>query len=324
MLFVFLCLLIFWYLTSNSGAPAVKIMKEKGWAPGQALGLTIRALDPPSPFAAITHPETFATAASTLATKSISISERLQRDRQGMLLPVAFVPGPVMQEQCAVLTWQHIAEGMVTMTEYAFSELGQVHEWDSANARWVQEIFHWTHFHSQMTQLDCLPRELQLGMHSAGTGQKWVETMQTLRNHRTYFWKWDDNYSKVYLRHVGALWKTLELAMNQAKLDLDFCFFFCSAVMDLLAAVDSGGMTFVPVLGNTGSQGTAGSSSASAQRLTFQARVRYRAQGRVAAQRYRTLTRHQANSISLLRPNLAARGVLPGAPSSSARVFRRR
>ena len=98
--------------------------------------------------------------------------------------------------------------------------------------------------------------------------------------------------------------------MNCAELDLEFCLFFCSQVMEALNWADCGSMSFVPILKTTMSLSS--SSTASTQAQGFQARVRYRAQGLKPEQRYRhKVTRTQSRSHLLLHPFLAAQGILP-------------
>ena len=73
--------------------------------------------------------------------------------------------------------------------------------------------------------------------------------------------------------------------------------------MNALKEYDCGSMTFVPIF--TGE--------------SFQARVRYRAQGLRPEQRYRGKATHsQVRNISLLRPFLAAEGI---APASGSRII---
>ena len=146
---------------------------------------------------------------------------------------------------------------------------------------------------------------------------QWTRTLETLIEYRPFYWKFDEHYAKEFLRHVGTLWKTMEVAMNHSDLEFDFILFFCSQIMDGLYNINCGSMSFVPLL-NTASSSSA-SSAAGVQPLAFTKKVRYKAEGRNPAAKYhgRKLTRRQRESLSLLRPFLAARGELPGASRST-------
>ena len=137
--------------------------------------------------------------------------------------------------------------------------------------------------------------------------------MAALLAQQTHDWKGDAGSTKQYLRLLGSLWKTLEVAINNAHLPLDFCLFFCSQVMDALWWVDAGSMIFVPSL-----KSSSPSSASSAQVLSFEPRVKYRAQGTKPDKRYpHTVTWTQSHGLFLLRPFLAATGVLPASSASS-------
>jgi len=109
----------------------------------------------------------------------------------------------------------------------------------------------------------------------------------------------------------------MEVAMNHSSLDIDFMLFFCGQIMDGLYDIDVGSMSFVPLL-NTASSSSA-SSAAGVQALAFTKKVRYKAEGRDPSKKYhgKKLTLRQRESLSLLRPFLAARGELPGASRST-------
>ena len=199
------------------------------------------------------------------------------------------------------------------MTAFHFSDFGTVCDWDDLSGSWLQEKFDWGYLHVRLAQRSNLPFELQQGMDVAGNGDKWTDTMAALLAQQTHDWKGDAGSTKQYLRLVGSLWKTLEVAINNAHLPLDFCLFFCSQVMDALWWGDAGSMSFVPSL-----KSSSPSSASSAQVLSFEPRVRYRAQGTMPEKRYRhKVTRTQSHGLFLLRPFLAAEGVLPAASASS-------
>ena len=125
-------------------------------------------------------------------------------------------------------------------------------------------------------------------------------------------------WKEAYRRYVGTMWKTLEVAMNHADLKLDFCVFFCSQVMQALQQSECGGMSFVPILKVT--PNSTSSAAGSVAVPIFLARVRYRAEGHKPGVRYRQkVTRTQSRSDFLLRPFLAAQGVLPSTSASSRR-----
>ena len=123
-------------------------------------------------------------------------------------------------------------------------------------------------------------------------------------------WKQD------YLRLVGKLWKTLEVAMNECDLDLAFCTFFCSQVMDGLRAVEGSCMSFLPTLEAFAPVPEAASASLrggpAAVSTPTKTRVRYRPQGLRPDKRYGAkTTRKQLQTSRLARPFEAARGVPP-------------
>ena len=168
----------------------------------------------------------------------------------------------------------------------------------------MQEQFHWGLLHVRLCKSRCLPLQLQQGLNAASNEDKWSNTMKALLDYETYSWRLSKQYRKEYEKQVGVLWKTLEVAMNCAELDLKFCVFFCSQVMEALKWVHCGLMTFVPTLERN--------STGSREPQRFRAQVRYRPEGQDATKRYRhKVTRTQSREGLLLRPFEAARGILP-------------
>ena len=93
--------------------------------------------------------------------------------------------------------------------------------------------------------------------------------------------------------------------MNHAEVDLAFCVFVCSKVMEACSVADCGYMFLTPIL-----EPITTSSSRQVQR--FQAKFRYRAQGRDPKERYRQkATQIQLQRGELRRPFLAAKGIAP-------------
>ena len=64
--------------------------------------------------------------------------------------------------------------------------------------------------------------------------------MQTLLSYQTYDWRLRNEYFDDYRVYVSRLWKTLEFAMNEAEVDLAFCVFVCSKVMEACRIADCG------------------------------------------------------------------------------------
>ena len=82
--------------------------------------------------------------------------------------------------------------------------------------------------------------------------------------------------------------------------------------MASLRAADTGGMTFVPLLETTENPDNGGE-----QIHRFRAKVRFKGEGMVAPKKYHNaITGRQRQSITVLRPYMAARGLLPVIPSS--------
>jgi hypothetical protein len=138
--------------------------------------------------------------------------------------------------------------------------------------------------------------------------------MNTLLAYAPCDWPYDGTDGGMkredFLYYVGGLWKNLEIAMNRTDLDVAFCHFFCSQVMNAVEEEDCGGMSFTPVLSSASSSSSSGAALAPVQHFTN--KVRYKPQGRVPDQRYRNKATHSQRSSGLLsRPVQAARGVLP-------------
>ena len=167
--------------------------------------------------------------------------------------------------------------------------------------------------HHKCQHVKNLPRELEDGIRQAGSEcySYWERYWQECIKRLTLWEKGGRWEQKDYDKSIGHCWKTLEIGMNAAKLDLSFILFFCTKVMRDLCWLYSGGMTFLPTLDSQLT--TSSSSSAAAAAAQFTSKVRYRAQGKDPTKRYRGsgLTRNQASGIYSLRPWLAAQGILP-------------
>ena len=281
-----------------------------GWTRGQGLGRApsaaqgVRSFQTPGQCSASLQAEMWATLAGTIGSKKKELNRRIKRSRDGCPVPVRFTPGPVLEATLEPVTWHELSQALITMTEYGFSENGVVHVLNSSSKMYVQEQFHWGFLHVRLCKSRCLPLELQEGMNAASNEDKWSNTMKALLDYETYSWRLSEEYRKEYVKQVGVLWKTLEVAINRAKIDLKFCLFFCNQVMEALNWVNCGLMSFVPRL-ETNSTG-----SRQAQR--FQAKVRYKGEGLDAMKRYRhKVTRTQSRERVLLRPFQAAKGILP-------------
>ena len=273
-----------------------------GLAPTAAQG--VRSFQTAWQFSASSHAEMWATLAGTKALRKKELNRRIKRFHDGCPVPVRFTPGPVLEPTLAPVSWHELSQALVTMTEYAFSESGAVHVLDSLSENYVQEQFHWGFLHVRLCKSRCLPLELQEGMNAASNEDKWSNTMKALLDYETSSWRFSEEYRKEYVKQVGVLWKTLEVAINCAEIDLKFCVFFCNQVMEALNWVNCGLMSFVPRL-ETNSTG-------STQAQGFQAQVRYKGQGLDPRERYRhKVTRTQSRQRLLLRPFQAAKGILP-------------
>ena len=292
-------------------------MFNSGWQRGETLGATAIPLHamPLSMFADRVG-EMFETAAHTKAQKISELHVRIKRDHEGRIICVPFTDGFMLDSAVVPLTWNQLIAALVAMTEFAFSQNGRVYEWNCLTENWPQEQFHWTFCHLRLSTVRCLPIELQEGMNLAGNGNIWSSTMGGLLSYDTYAWSCDAFWTKQYLVFVGRLWKTLEVAMNKAQLPLEFCLFVCGQIMAALEWLDGSSMSFVPVLQSVSSDSLNSASTAHVRQ--FQGKVRYRPQGLIGSKRYRgKLTWQQSNTLVLLRPFAAARGVLPGVSSGS-------
>lgn len=259
----------------------------------------------------------FHSLASARGERCKDLHDRLKRNRDGTLVPVRYQQGPSILATVKPLMWNDLAQALLAMTQYAFSSSGFVFLFDFLSGDRVREMFHWSSLHQMMKIMYFLPSEMQVGLAAAQRSLFWTSTLETLLEYSPFAWKFDEYYAKEFLKHVGTLWKTLEVAMNNADLQFDFIIFFCSQLMDGLSDIDCGGMSFVPLL-NTAPSPSA-SSSAGVQPLAFTKKVRYKAQGRVPSKKYpgKKLTVSQRESLTLLRPFLAAHGQLPSANRSS-------
>ena len=281
-------------------------MFSMGWQRGQSLGRdatsqeVVQTHSAHSDFSESHHPQMWSTCAGTLSAKGTEVSERVKRSHDGVPKPVLFIPGPVSGSTVVPVQWSELSQALVAMTEYGFSDNRVVHVVDSLSGECLEKEFSWGHIHTKLCHFSSLPDDLQRGLNVARKEAFWKETMEALLAHRTYDWKWDKIWVREYQTLVGKLWKTLEVAMNAARLSLDFCLLFCSEVMNALKRYDCGSMTFVPIFKGE----------------SFQAKVRYRAQGLKPEQRYRGKATHsQVRNISLLRPFLAAEGIVPASGS---------
>ena len=300
------------------GVAAVKLIFRMGWQPGQRLvynPIFLEAENCNDTFRTLsqeTHPQMWLTLAGTLASKGNDLCDRLQRHEDGRLKPVLLTLVDTVEATGQHLTWPAIPKALVEMTAFHFSDCGILYEWDDQNGSCEQENFEWGYLHDRLSQRTNLPLELQRGMDVAKNGDKWTNTMAALLAEQTRHWKENPDSSRQYLKHIGTLWKTLEVAINNANMSLDLCVFFCKQVMDALWWADGGSMSFTPSL-----KPSSASSASSAQVCSFEPRVRYRAQGTKPDKRYPgTVTWTQAHNLFLSRPFFAASGVLP---ASSAR-----
>jgi hypothetical protein len=142
-------------------------------------------------------------------------------------------------------------------------------------------------------------------MKNANNGELWESIMQILLSYQTYDWRLRNEYFEQYRLYISRLWKTLEFAMNHAEVDLAFCVFVCSKVMEACRIADCGSMFLNPVLEPM-------TTSSSRQEQRFQAKFRYRAKGRDPEERYRLMATYgQVQRGELLRPFLAAQGIAP-------------
>ena len=284
-------------------------MFRMGWQRGQNLGRDgksekmVQRRSGHSDFSEAQHPEMWWTFAGTLSARGTEIFQRVKRNHEGVPKEVVFIPGPVFVSTVGPVQWSELSKALVEMTEYGFSENPVVHDINYFTGESLEQEFSWGNIHRRLCDINSLPEDLQRGFNAARNEAFGKKTMEALLAYQTHYWKWNTYWVREYQTLVGTLWKTLEKAMNAAGLSLDFCLFFCSEVMNALKEYDCGSMTFVPIF--TGE--------------SFQARVRYRAQGLRPEQRYRGKATHsQVRNISLLRPFLAAEGI---APASGSRII---
>ena len=282
------------------------MMQSWGWEPGQELGRNVGAIDDmvetPAEFNAVSHPYFFSALARTRGRWKEDVQHRIKRRRDGTCRPVLFTQGEVLEP---VLTWKQLLDALIEMTEFGFSRSGLVHKLDSMSENHEQQEFVWQSTHFLLCRRQCLPLELKRGMKNADNGEFWESIMQTLLSYQTYDWRLRNEYFLQYREYISRLWKTLEKAMNHAEVDLAFCVFVCSKVMEACRIADCGNMFLNPVLEPM-------STSSSRQGQRFQAKFRYRAKGRDPAERYRQMATYgQLQRGALLRPFLAAQGIAP-------------
>ena len=282
------------------------MMQNWGWEPGKELGRNVTPtadmVETSEEFTAASHPHFFLAAAQTGGRRQEEVHHRIKRMRDGTCKPVLFTQGEVLEP---VLTWKQLIDALIEMTEFGFSRSGLVHVLDTSSERYEQQQFGWQLNHFLLCKRQCLPFELKRGMEYADNGDLWESTMQSLLSYETYDWRLKNDYFLQYQLYISRLWKTLEFAMNHAEVDLAFCVFVCSKVMEACSVADCGYMFLNPVL-----EPITTSSSRQVQR--FQAKFRYRAQGRDPKERYRQkATQIQLQRGELRRPFLAAKGIAP-------------
>ena len=281
-------------------------MQSWGWEPGQELGRNAAAIvdimETPTEFNAASHPYFFSALARTRGKRTEEVHHRIKRRHDGTCRPVLFTQGEVLEP---VLTWKQLLDALIEMTEFGFSRSGLVHKLDSLSENNEQQQFVWQSTHFLLCRRQCLPSELKRGMKNADNGELWESTMQTLLSYETYDWRLRTEYFEDYRVYVSRLWKTLEFAMNEAEVDLAFCVFVCSKVMEACRIADCGSMFLNPVLEPI-------TTSSSRQEQRFRAKFRYRAKGRDPQERYRQMATYgQVQRGELLRPFLAAQGIAP-------------
>ena len=279
-------------------------MQSWGWEPGQELGRNVAAIDDmvetPTEFNAASHPYFFSALARTRGKRTEDVHHRIKRRHDGTCRPVLFTQGEVLEP---VLTWKQLLDALIEMTEFGFSRSGLVHMLDSFSKNYEQQQFVWQNTHFLFCRRQCLPSELRRGMKNADNGELWESIMQTLLSYQTYDWRLRNEYFEQYRLYISQLWKTLEFAMNKAGVDLAFCIFICSKVMEACKVADCGNMFLTPVLELA---------TTSRREQRFQAKFRYRAKGRDPEERYgQRVSYGQLQRGDLLRPFLAAQGIVP-------------
>ena len=299
--------------------PAATMMQKMGWEPGQELGRNAEpvngAVETPALFSAASHPQFFSSLAWTR--RKEDMQSRVKRRRDSTFKPVCFTKGEVLPSTIKpiaisvpfapepVLTWQQLVDALIQMTEFGFSKSGLVHMLDSLSENHEQHQFSWQSVHFQLSRCHCLPPELECGMKNANNGDEWESTMQALLNYQTYDWRLMNEYFLQYRMYISRLWKTLEIAMNNAGVDVAFCVFVCHKVMEACKVTDCGCMYLTPVLEPT-------TTSGSQQPQRFLAKMRYRAKGRDPKERFgRMVSYSQLKRGDNLRPFLAAQGIAP-------------
>ena len=222
------------------GDAVLNIMNRLNWRKGQKLGAHKPHDRAPAPvrtiFSPETQPEMFDRLAHTLGQAQLmkerggDLQGRLKRDRTGKkIAEVPFCLTEIAESSFPALNWHQIARALVSMTEYAFSKTGHVHVYDDKLDMQAlddirQERFFWTLTHVKLSMLTCLPQDLQAGFVIAGNGPVWTETMRNLMQYGVYDWSLV-GWKQEYLRLIGRLWKTLEVAMSACDLELAFCVF---------------------------------------------------------------------------------------------------
>jgi len=300
-------------LASNIGVASTEMIYRTGWYQGQQLGYIA---NPPATrasqlvihsFNETTAPEMSQTLAETQTPPIADLYARVKLTQDHCLASIPVLQGAISETSLMLLCWADVVEALVTMTSFGFSKETTIKVWDAASDNWRSDVFLWRFCHVRLSTPQCLPVELQEGFRSSGKADLWISTMDTLLNRQPPWWKWNESFAREYIVLIGKLWKTLEVALNATSQPLDFLFLLCNSIMKSLDTSPCGDMTFVPVLGNTVSSRP----STDVASLDFIPKVRYRAQGRLAAIRYRKPSRTQSERVLLQRASIAAQGFLP-------------
>ena len=299
------------------GRSAVQYMTALGWQRGQQLGRQPGV--PQTSFSTwdkTSHPQFHRTLASTRKLKDEN-DKQVLRDGRCDLVPLNFRAGEDIAESKTTLSvdlkslnFHDFVEALVGMTELAFSEGGEIHKFSDEA---VPESFgklDWDSRHEELSLLHRLPVFLQRGMQKAGNGDLWTSIMTDLLRTPAQQWVQSDETQQLLRTQVGKLWKTMEVAMNNAELTVPFCVFSSSMIMSLLEQIDSPSrMTFTPLLSKASQ--AAASSAEEVQGEHFVPRVRYRGKGLDPAARYTKPSKSQRDRRVLLRPFAAAQGIPP-------------
>ena len=267
----------------------VHAMRKLGWQSGAlsnkggALGLVT-----PLPMASSSsQPEIFMTQAITQSLSGTTpMKKRLKVDANGALVRIAFTKGEVLLNSSTALrtlSWDDVVTTLASCTQVA------LHQHCDPSVVALDQC-------NLMTELACLPKKLQTGLLDANNFEIWKQSASTVLDG---LGAWRDYSRNALLKDVGKLWKTMEVAMNHAALDLPFCIFVSSKIAHEVSERDLGGMAF----GLVWDGGTD----------AFRAKVRYKAQGRIASRRYKKTgcTSRQAVLGHLERCIDAAKGVNP-------------